>query len=203
MKPGSKFLRSLIEVSHIEFQAYDFQRHEIIFSSGLSRRILGYSREDYDKLSRDFYEEIIHPDDIPVMHETINKLIHSSKHEVVEMTARFRRADGNYIWIYTRKLVSERNEKGEPRTITTVAEDITAMILLRDELREKVELLESISYKNSHLVRSPVASIIGLINLIEEKDMISAHNMEILNYLKDAIGKLDAVIHEINDIIQK
>ncbi|HWZ15573.1 MAG TPA: PAS domain-containing protein [Mucilaginibacter sp.] len=202
MKPGGKFLKSLIEVSHIEFQAYDFQRHELIFSSGLGQRILGYSKEDYEKLSRDFYEKLIHPDDIPIMHQAIEKLIHSSPHEVIEMTARYRRSDGNYIWIYTRKLVSERNKKGEPRTITTIAEDITVMIQLRDELREKVELLESISYKNSHLVRSPVASIIGLINLIEEKDIISAHNMEILNYLKDAIEKLDAVIHEINDIIQ-
>jgi PAS domain S-box-containing protein len=202
MKAGSKFLKSLIEVSHIEFQAYDFQRHQIIFSSGMGQRILGYSGYDYDQVSRDFYERIIHPDDVPAMHETINKLMHSPPHEVVEMTARYRRADGDYIWIYTRKLVSERNEKGEPLTITTVAEDITEVIQLRDDLRQKVELLESISYKNSHLVRSPVASIIGLINLIEEKDMVSAQNMEILNYLKDAIEKLDAVIHEINDVIR-
>jgi PAS domain S-box-containing protein len=203
MKPADKFLKSLIEVSHIEFQAYDFQHREIIFSSGLGQRVLGYPKDDYDKLSRDFYEGLIHPDDIPAMHKAIEKLIHSSKHEVVELTARYRRSDGEYIWVYTRQLVTKRNKEGFPCTITTVAEDITAMMQLRDALKEKVELLESISYKNSHLVRSPVASIIGLINLIEEKDMISAHNMEILNYLKEAIEKLDAVIHEINDIIQE
>ena len=61
-------------------------------------------------------------------------------------------------------MVVERDEKGYPSTITTVAEDITDMIDLQDQLREKIRLLESISYKNSHMLRSPVASIIGLIN---------------------------------------
>jgi hypothetical protein len=50
------------------------------------------------------------------------------------------------------------------------------------------------------LLRGPVASIIGLIDLFEEKDIISSHNLQIFNFLKQAIEKLDVVIHEINDI---
>lgn len=203
MSNEKDFLKSLIEVSHIEFQSYDFHRHEIIFSSGLGQRVLGYSKDEYYNLSRNFYENLIHPDDWQKMQETIDKLIHSSTGEIVEMTARYRRSDGIYIWIYTRKMVVKRNKTGNPCTITTVAEDITELTLLQDQLREKIQQLESISYKNSHQLRSPVASIIGLINLIEEKDITSTHNMQIFNFLKQAIEKLDSVIHEINDISQK
>jgi PAS domain S-box-containing protein len=71
------------------------------------------------------------------MHEAVDKIIHSSKGEIIEMTARYRRSDGNYVWIYTRKLVTKRNKKGEPHTITTVAEDITEVVKLQDQLREK------------------------------------------------------------------
>jgi len=203
MEPNKKFLRSLIEVSHIEFQSYDFHRHQIIFSSGLSQRVLGYSKDEFYKLSRNFYEGMIHPDDIPKVHEAIEKIIHSSGDEVIEMTARYRKADGNYIWLYTRKLVSERDKDGNPRTITTVAEDVTEMIQLQDEFREKVRQLELISYKNSHQIRSPVASIIGLINLIEVRDIASPHNLKIFTFLKQAIEKLDTVIREINDLCQE
>ena len=74
MEPNKKFLRSLIEVSLIEFQSYDFHRLQIIFSSGLSQRVLGYSKDEFYKLSRNFYEGMIHPDDIPKVHEAIEKI---------------------------------------------------------------------------------------------------------------------------------
>jgi PAS domain S-box-containing protein len=203
MEPDRKFLRSLIEVSHIEFQSYDFHRQQIIFSSGVTQHILGYSKDEFYKLGRNFYEGMIHPDDIPMMREAIEKIIHSSGDEVIEMTARYRKADGNYIWLYTRKLVSERDKDGNPCTITTVAEDVTEMIRMQDELREKVQQLELISYKNSHLIRSPVSSIIGLINLIEVREITSTHNLKIFTFLKQAIEKLDNVIREINDLCRE
>jgi PAS domain S-box-containing protein len=203
MQPGGKFLKSLIEVSHIEFQSYDFHRHEIIFSSGIAQRVLGYPKEEFYQFGRELFEELIHPDDIPKMHEAINKIMDPTTDEIIEMTARYRRADGNYVWIYTRKLVTKRNKRGDPCTITTVAEDITEVMLLQDELKEKTEQLQSISYQNSHLLRSPVASIIGLIDLIEEKDITSGHNQQIFTFLKQAIAKLDAIIHEINNIANR
>jgi signal transduction histidine kinase len=50
-------------------------------------------------------------------------------------------------------------------------------------------------------LRNPVASIIGLVSLIEEHDDItSEHSRQILHFLKEAIIKLDHVIHEINDV---
>jgi len=203
MKNEIEFFKSLIEVSHIEFQSYDFHRHKIVFSSGMAEKILGYSKEAYYKFSEDFFKEIVIPEDRPQVQEAVDKLIHSAKGEIVEMTARFRRADGEYIWLYTRKIVSERDEKGYPSLITTVAEDITFVIDTQVKLKEKVQQLESISYKNSHQIRSPVASIIGLINLVEEQDIASEHNLQVFELLKQAIEKLDSVIHEINDLSER
>ncbi len=203
MENESKFLKSIIEVSHVEIQSYDFQNHRIIFSSGIAEKVLGYTKEEFGEVSRNYYEGIIHPDDKEKFMASIDKIIHSSTGEIIELTARFRRVDGVYKWLYTRKMVCERDERGFPSLITTVAEDITEVIEMQNKLREKVQQLQSISYKNSHLIRSPVASIIGLINLIEEKDITSAHNMQIFNLLKQAMEKLDDVIHDINDITEK
>ncbi|MDB5005659.1 MAG: domain S-box protein [Mucilaginibacter sp.] len=202
MKPDLKFLHSLFEVSHVEYQAYDLNNHKLLFSSGLAHKLLGYTTDEYCRFSYDFYKDLVHPDDRDKVHEAIDKILHSPKGEVVEMTIRLLKADGNYIWVYSRQMVFEKDEKGELCTIIRESEDVTNFIRMQDELREKVQQLQTISYKNSHLLRSPVSSIIGLISLVEAQGITSEHNMQIFNYLKQAIEKLDNVIHEINEIAE-
>ena len=202
MQPGRKFLRSLIEVSHVEFQSYDIIERKVIFTSGESERLLGYTNEEFRRLSIDFYRGIVHPDDMPVMLDCIERLKHSANNEIVDLTIRYRKADGKYIWMYARIMVSERNENEGTCIVTTIVEDVTELIQLQDQLRIKVAELDVVSFKNSHLLRSPVTSIIGLINLIEEKDIVSEHNLQVFSLMKLAIEKLDAVIHEINDVAQ-
>ena len=74
MIPGVKFLHSLFEVAHVEFQAYDLEDHKLIFSSGVARQLLGYSEDEYLKLSTRFFKEIIYPDDFPIVQDTIDKI---------------------------------------------------------------------------------------------------------------------------------
>ncbi len=200
MKPGIKFLHSLFEVTHVEFQTYDITNHKLLFSSGLAHQLLGYSEEEYNNLSHDFYRDIIHPDDYKKVEQTIEKLKRSKSGDVIEMTIRLLKSNGIYIWVYSRQMIYERMDKNNICTIIRVAEDITRLIELQNALKEKVEQLETISFKNSHLLRSPVASIIGLVDLIEEHGISGDHNRQILHFLKDAITKLDGVIHEINDV---
>ena len=200
MKTGRKFLQSLFEVSHVEFQTYDLRNHKLLFSSGILSKLLGYSPEEYQKHSDDFYNEIIHPDDRQKVLDTIYKIVHSTADQIVEMTVRGRRSDGRYIWIYSRQMVMDRDDTRDICVIIREAQDVTKLVELQDELEKKVEQLQVISYKNSHLVRSPVASILGLVSLIEEQEITGEHNMQILSHLKKAIEKLDGLIHEINDL---
>jgi PAS domain S-box-containing protein len=201
MKPGARFLNSLFEIAHVEFQTYDLCDKKLLFSSGVAHQLLGYSADEYFNLSTNFYKEIIYPDDFKKVEETLEKIKASKKGDVIEMTIRVRRSDGFYIWIYSRQMILEKkNKKGVCQIIREV-EDVTKLVELQNELRGKVEQLKVISFKNSHLLRNPVASIIGLVNIIEEHDDIaSEHNRQILHFLKEAIMKLDHVIHEINDI---
>jgi PAS domain S-box-containing protein len=199
MRPGVKYLHSLFEVSHVEFQAYDVSNHKLVFSSGVAHQLLGYSEDEYSGLSHDFYKNIVHPDDFQKVQQTIDKIIQSKSGEVIEMTVRLRKSDGFYIWVYSRQMIYERNPNNHI-TIIREVEDVSRLVELQNELKEKVEQLKVVSFKNSHLLRSPVASIIGLVDLIEEHGITGEHNRQILHFLKEAITKLDAVIHEINDV---
>ena len=199
MRPGVKFLHSLFEVTHVEFQAYDISNHKLLFSSGVVCQLLGYTESEYAALSGDFYKNIVHPDDFGKVQQTIDKITRSNSGDVFEMTVRLRKRDGEYVWVYSRQMIYERNHKNNICTIIREVEDVTKLIELQDELEEKVEQLKLVSYKNSHLLRSPVASIIGLVDLIEEHGVTGDHNKQILHFLKETISKLDEVIHEIND----
>jgi len=199
MVQGIKFLHSLFEVAHVEFQTYDLTDHKLIFSTGVVRQLLGYPEDEFYSMSNDFYKNIIYPDDYAKVQETMARIRRAKKGEVFEMTVRARRIDGNYIWVRSRQMIYERSAKGTKCIIIREVEDVTELIELQDELKRKVAQLKEVSYKNSHLLRSPVASIIGLVDLIEEHGIASDHNKEILHFLKESIRKLDDVIHEIND----
>lgn len=200
MKLGPKFLHSLFEVAHVEFQTYNLSTQKVVFSSGVARQLLGYSETEYADLSRNFYQTIIHPDDIQIVTQAIERIMQSKSGDIVEMTVRMRKMDGDYIWLYSRQMIHERNPHNQNLIIIREVEDVTKLVTLQDELEEKVEQLKMVSFKNSHLLRHPVASIIGLVDLIEEHAITSDHNRQVLGFLKDTIVKLDEVIHEINDI---
>lgn len=199
MRPGARFLHSLFEVTHVEFQTYDVINHKLVFSSGIAHQLLGYPEHELVDLSGDFYKSIVHPEDYPIMLETIKKIMQAKDGEVIEMTIRDRRIDGQYIWVSSRQMIYQRTPDGKVCSIIREAEDVTELVELQGELEQKIQQLKVISYKNSHLLRSPVANIIGLVSLIEEHAITSERNRQIYQYLKEAIIKLDEVIHEIND----
>jgi PAS domain-containing protein len=200
MEPNIRFLRSVFEVAHVEYQEYDFSHHKLLFSSGVAHKLLGYTLDEYFELSDDFYKQLVYPDDWKIVLNTCDRLVRSHEGEVIEMTLRLRRNDDNFIWAYSRQMVLKRKANGDIKSIVREVEDITYMMLLEQELKEKVDRLQTISYKNSHILRSPVASIIGLVNMFEEHGIMGEHNRQIFEYLKQTIEKLDHVIREINDV---
>lgn len=90
MKPGIKFLNSLFEITHLEFQTYDLVNQQLVFSNGITHQLLGYTEEEYSNLSANFYKEIVHPDDYPMVMQAIERIKQSGKGDVIEMTLRKR-----------------------------------------------------------------------------------------------------------------
>ena len=199
MTTQGQLLKSVFEISHVQFHSYDVGHMRLICSSGVAEKVLGYTAEEFAAFSGEYFKQLIHSDDWQLANETAQKVLRSAPGEIVEMTARYRRANGTYIWIFTRRKVSKRTKTGHPKELIVMAEDITEFVDLQLQLKEKVEQLENISWKNSHELRAPVANILGLIGLLNEK-VEGQHNHQILLYLQQSIEKLDSVIREINAI---
>jgi signal transduction histidine kinase len=70
------------------------------------------------------------------------------------------------------------------------------------ELKRKNKVLEDYAFLNAHKLRSPVATILGLINLFE-KTKLDSEGTEIHNYLKATANDLDQVVCSISRTIEK
>lgn len=195
-----ELLQSIIDVSHVEFNLYDFSKNELICTSGLAEKILGYTPARIRELVSRKWLGIVHPEDRSRQESYIDRVIHSRPGEVLESTARLCKANGEYMWVYMRKLVAKRDEAGNPKEIITLAEDVTRLVTVEQELSVKVDQLKKISFRNSHELRAPVANIIGLLDLVDEEQIMSNQVQQIFSHLKTTVAKLDGIIREINDI---
>lgn len=92
--------------------------------------------------------------------------------------------------------------EGEPDGYISIHNDIT----IRKEKEEKVnrqnEILRSIAWMSSHELRRPVASILGLIELITETTDEDDKN-ESIKMMQTCTQHLDEIIHKINHRIEQ
>jgi ligand-binding sensor domain-containing protein len=107
-----------------------------------------------------------------------------------------------------RERTSEIQRKNEE--IQTQAEEIKAIneSLERrvhertDELQRKNKALEEYAFINAHNLRSPVASILGLINLLSMAKL-DRDGVELVNHMKTSAERLDNVVRTITESIEK
>lgn len=78
-----------------------------------------------------------------------------------------------------------------------VAHDITQILSYISLIEEKNKRLSEIAYAQSHIVRAPLARILGLINLLKELNTVPHKEEELLNYLFNSATELDDVIKSI------
>jgi len=92
-----------------------------------------------------------------------------------------------------------KNNAGEIIGVSHVARDITNRKLSEERIMVQNTLLSRISQIQSHDYRGPVASILGLMNLIEEEDYVAPK--EYLLMMQAAVRNLDEKIHEVVNIV--
>ncbi len=86
--------RSIIESSSEGISLVD-ENGQVIETSPAAKKILGYSKEDYASPEN---QDLVHPDDKEKLSTAFKEVI-SNRNQIKTLDYRFRKADGNYIWI--------------------------------------------------------------------------------------------------------
>lgn len=96
--------------------------------SGLSLggyKMLGYNSEEIQKFTGALWQDIIHPDDIPVFNTALTEFSHESI-DVIQVEHRLRMKSGDWMWVLTRGKVLSRDGQGNPVRFVGTYADITS-----------------------------------------------------------------------------
>lgn len=82
----------------------------------------------------------------------------------------------------------------------TIATDVTERINYINEIEQQNEKLREISWIQSHVIRAPLARLMGLVSLMKDGRNDCEENQKMLEYILISARELDDVIGEITDI---
>lgn len=189
----------LFKVSPVGLNIVDLETRKLIQTSTWVINHIGYSEEEFMELSQNLFESIIHPEDRENQLRAYQQLRDDPSILFTECNLRYRKKNGEYVPALVRLTVLEVDEDKKARSALSAAIDISEIVELRERLQTELRKMDIISYKNSHELRAPVATILGLIQLIDYHGLGESISIEIIEALRETVKKLDKVIGEIND----
>jgi ligand-binding sensor domain-containing protein len=101
--------------------------------------------------------------------------------------------------------IQEQNKKiqSQSEQITGINQNLESIVLKRtEELEKKNKALEEYAFINAHNLRAPVASVLGLINLIKKVELDEEGKL-IVQHLEESATKLDTVVNSITEAIER
>jgi PAS domain S-box-containing protein len=163
-------------------------------------RILGVEPDVETSLK--LFSSFIHSDDLQSVKEAFATLCNASLEFRV-----IRKNDNVTRYVYS-EWRYEFNKNNNPIRIYGIIQDITERklseierIKIVNDLTLKNRDLEQFGYIISHNLRSPVANIIGLLNLLNQHELDEGDKEIISTGINDSVTRLDDMIQDLNHIL--
>jgi PAS domain S-box-containing protein len=174
---------------------WDIKNNKVVWGEGF-QTLLGY---DINAGHDDLWSSNIHPEDKENVLLELNKVL--SDPNVFQFNAEFRflRADRSIAYMQ-HKGVFMRDKEGKATRALGAMIDLTESLERIRKIEVQNKALKDIAWAQSHLVRAPLANILGLTELLKDNINSDTENAKLIDYLRESAEKLDAVI---NDIVNK
>jgi PAS domain S-box-containing protein len=166
--------------------------------------ILGYTPEEFQQGGSQFFQEILHPDDKPLLFINMDYWETAQDGEVLTTEYRMRHKNGDWIWLRSREVVFARDENNQVIKILGTAQDISDRKQIEIELAQAKEKAETATKAKSeflanmsHELRTPMNGVIGMTQILATTSM-SKQQQGFVKVIRDS-G--DALLSVINDIL--
>lgn len=184
----------LMEAQKIARIAYASWRvgQEDVWMSDAGYDVFGLPRSL--RLDREWVLQRLHPEEKRNFIRNI-ELLRKGKSSR-EFYSRFLTFDGKVRYVLV-KATSEKNAQGRVVVIKGTVQDITRERRSLEQIEHQNAVLKEIAWIQSHDVRGPVATILGLANLYEDEAFDETEQQEFVRGMKIAALDLDKIIHRI------
>jgi len=156
--------------------------------------LVGYRERELLSMS---FQDLTHPDD-QVMHRHVIDNALKNKNEPYKVEKRYVCKNGTTVWVSI-NIATVTNKKGGALYFVSQFEDITERKKAEQRLKtaykqiqDHVNSIQEIAWKQSHLIRSPLANLKGLIDILSR----DPGDTETINYIQAELDRLDTVIIE-------
>lgn len=174
---------------------WDIKNNKVVWGEGF-QTMLGYNIENS---GFDLWSSNIHPDDKEKVFLDLNKALFDPKVFQFNAEFRFLKADKSIAYVQ-HKGIFIRDAKGKATRALGAMIDLTETLERMSKIEMQNKVLKEIAWTQSHLVRAPLANILGLTELLKENMNSGDENAQLIDYLKESAEKLDTVI---NNIVNK
>ena len=182
----AKATSDIITDNHLE-------KDEVIVNEAASD-LLGYSMDEIGKSSA-WWNNRIHPDDYEEVRALTEKM-RRKKIRNLTVEYRFKCANNAYKYILDRSyLITDEN--GNPTRIIGSMQDITERKKYLIAIENHNKRLKEIAWTQSHVVRAPLAKVMGLVDLLLNYKNDLENVDELLKNILNSAHELDSIIRQI------
>jgi len=184
----------------------DIEAGEIILGGGY-KEMFGCEFPN-DKISFDDWKKFVHPEDLSRMLNYIDMRSIDPLDSYWEFAYRFIQNNGKILDVFERAYVIFDDKSNRIVKIIGTTQDITPLGTAQAEkdkmiadLLKRNKVMEQFTYMVSHNLRAPIANIIGVSTILEDKFLDEDTKQEMNDHIKNAAVQLDGVIRDMNEIL--
>ena len=200
----SKKAQVALEESHKRYNLVSKATHDSIWELDLvSEKFITNENEDQDSKidqilkSNNDWMSLIHPEDLEGFIKSSEEAVYNPEKQLWEHEYRMLNNLGDFLYVNSKGYIV-RDPNGKPLRLIGATQDITERMLHIKAIEAQNKKLQEIAWIQSHIVRAPLARIMGLINLIELEEDTPEDLKELLGYILVSAKEFDEIIKSIS-----
>lgn len=183
--------RTLFEASPMPVFIYNQATGHILNANAAAIQMYGYTEAELTGMP---VWHIVGPDGMHELDSKLNIAPGDAMH--LRGIRRHIKKNGEQLYAFTQDCPMDYDDI---HARILIANDITRQIQYIEAIEAQNDKLNRISFAQSHTVRSPLASIMGLVHVLQDTPLNSDEYKQILAQLHEASARLDTVIRSISN----
>ncbi len=186
LEASEKKYSELFQLSPLPMYVFDMETLNFLDVNDAFIKYYGYNREEILLMN---LKEIRPPEDIPDLEL---RLLDDSQHHMGLFN--HLKKNGEVIKVdIESNIITYKGKKAR----LAIANDVTERLNYIKAIEEQNERLREISWIQSHLVRAPLARILGLLPLLKDAKTPHSEREKIFDFLTSSADELDGIIKDI------
>ncbi|MEO6523935.1 MAG: PAS domain S-box protein [Mucilaginibacter sp.] len=184
----------LFHLSPIPQWVYDTDTFSFLDVNAAAIKHYGYSRNEFLSMT---IKDIRPSGTLPDLQDAVTRSS-NSKNSVSQGVFTHQKKNGDLIQV---DILSNPVQYKGKKAKVIIANDITERLNYINAIELQYQKLREVSWMQSHVIRAPLARIMGLVPMLKDLNLSDLEQRNVLNYIITSATELDQVIKNITDLL--